>query len=77
YKAALMLALSGADWEAVPVAYFAGETRKPEWRDSVNEMGEAPVLEHAGKRFSQSGVILDYLAETLGRFGAADAEERR
>ncbi len=29
-------------------------------------MGEAPVLEHRGRRLSQSGVILDYLAETLG-----------
>jgi glutathione S-transferase len=40
-------------------------------------MGEAPVLEHRGARLAQSGVILDYLAETLGRFGPADAAERR
>ena len=77
YKAALMLALSGAEWEAVPIDYFNGETRSPAWREAVNEMGEAPVLEHAGKRLSQSGVILDYLAETTGKFGPADADERR
>jgi glutathione S-transferase len=35
------------------------------------------VLEHRGLRLSQSGVIRDYLAESLGRFGAADALERR
>src|SRR6185369_12652946 len=44
---------------------------------AINAMGEAPVLEHAGQRLSQSGVILDYLAESLGKFGPADAVERR
>jgi hypothetical protein len=29
YKAALMLALSGADWEPVWVDFFNGETRNP------------------------------------------------
>jgi glutathione S-transferase len=40
-------------------------------------MGEVPVLEHRGRRYTQSGVILDYLAEQTGRFGAADVDERR
>jgi glutathione S-transferase len=40
-------------------------------------MGEAPVLEHAGGRLTQSGVILDYLTEALGRFGPETPEERR
>jgi glutathione S-transferase len=40
-------------------------------------MGEVPVLEHRGQRFSQSGVILEYLAGTLGRYGAKNDEERR
>ena len=35
------------------------------------------MLEHRGQRLSQSGVILDYLAESLGKFGPADAAERR
>ena len=35
-----------------------------------------PVLEHDGRRLSQSGVILDYLAESLGMFGPRDADER-
>lgn len=77
YKAALMLELCGLDWEAVPVRFFEGETRRPEWREGINEMGEAPVLEHGGERISQSGVILDYLAERTGRFGAADPASRR
>jgi glutathione S-transferase len=40
-------------------------------------MGEVPVLEHGGTRLSQSGVILDYLAERFGRFGPRHADERR
>jgi glutathione S-transferase len=76
YKAALMLNLCGADWTARFVDYFNGETRTPAFR-AINAMGEVPVLEHAGKRLTQSGVILDYLAERFGRFGAVDADERR
>ena len=44
YKAALPLALSGLDWAPVKVDFFNGETRTPEYRANVNEMGEAPVL---------------------------------
>ncbi len=76
YKCALALQLAGADWAPRFVDYFGGETRAGAYRE-INVMGEAPVLEHRGLRLSQSGVILDYLAESLGRFGAADAAERR
>ena len=76
YKAALMLNLCGAQWSPRFVDYFSRETDTPEFR-AVNEMGEVPVLEHQGKRFSQSGVILDYLAGALGRFNAEDEDERR
>ena len=76
YKAALMLNLCGADWEARFVDFFKGETRTPEYR-AINEMGEVPVLEHRGKRLTQSGVILDYLVEQFGRFGWKDDDERR
>ncbi len=76
YKAALMLALCGADWEARFVDFFNGETRRPEFR-KINEMGEVPVLEHEDRRLSQSGVILDYLAARFGKFGFSDEDERR
>jgi glutathione S-transferase len=75
YKPALMLALSGADWEAVPVDFFGGETRTAAYRAGVNEMGEAPVLEHKGRKLSQSGVILTYLARRLGTFAPGGEEE--
>jgi glutathione S-transferase len=76
YKAALALELGDADWAPRFVDYFGGETRTPAYR-TINLMGEAPVLEHRGRRYSQSGVILDYLSETLGRFGPRDDDERR
>ena len=76
YKPALALALAGADWTPRFVDYFNGETRTPGYR-TINVMGEVPVLEHRGVRLAQSGVILDYLADALGRFGPADAAERR
>lgn len=76
YKPALMLALAGVDWSPRFVDYFGGETRTPAYR-AINVMGEVPVLEHRDRRLSQSGVILDYLAGTLGKFGARDDEERR
>ena len=76
YKAALLLSLCGADWEARFVDFFGGETRRPEYR-SINEMGEAPVLEHGERRLSQSGVILDYLAARFQRFNWDNEDERR
>jgi glutathione S-transferase len=75
YKVALMLNLCGAKWEARFVDFFNGETRTPEYREKINEMGEVPVLEHGGKRLSQSGVILHYLAEHFGRFQGQDKLE--
>jgi glutathione S-transferase len=76
YKPALLLALAGADWQPRFVDFFGGETRTPAYR-ALNVMGEVPLLEHGDRVFSQSGVILDYLAATLGRFGPRDDDERR
>jgi glutathione S-transferase len=76
YKVALALELANADWTTRFVDYFNGETKTPAYRE-INVMGEAPVLEHDGRRMSQSGVILDYLAQHLGRFGATNDDERR
>jgi glutathione S-transferase len=75
YKAALMLNLCGAKWTPRFVDFFGGETRTPDYRSTVNEMGEAPVLEHHGRRLSQSGVILHYLADHFRRFQGEDRLE--
>ena len=75
YKVALMLSACGLDWEPVLVRYFDGATRAEDWRQDVNVMGEVPVLEHAGRRLSQSGAILTYLARRTGQFGPAGEDE--
>jgi glutathione S-transferase len=75
YKVALALELAGVDWEPVFVDFFKGETRGAAYRSAVNEMGECPVLVDGDIRLSQSGVILDYLAERTGRFGGTDRRE--
>ncbi|MBN8966085.1 MAG: glutathione S-transferase N-terminal domain-containing protein [Rhizobiales bacterium] len=77
YRVALMLNLIGADWEPVYVDFFkGGETRSPKYRTEINEMGEVPVLEHDGRKLSQSGVILTYLAEQWDRFNPKGDDER-
>lgn len=77
YKAALYLNCAGLAWEPVLVDFFKGATRDPKWRESINEMGEAPVLEiEGGRKLSQSGVILTYLSEMTDKFAAADEGER-
>jgi len=76
YKPALALELAGADWAPRFVDYFGGETRTPAYR-AINLMGEVPILLHKDLVLSQSGVILDYLADSLGQFGPDDDTERR
>jgi glutathione S-transferase len=69
YRAALMLNLTGVDWEPVFVDFFGKMVqRTPEFRTGINEMGEVPVLIHGAKKFTQSGVILTYLARRTGKF---------
>ncbi len=77
YRCALMLNLIGADWKPAYVDFFGkGLPRTPEWRADVNEMGEVPVLEHKGKRLTQSGVILTYLSDLTGKFKPDGEDER-
>jgi glutathione S-transferase len=69
YRAALMLNLIGADWKPVWYDFFGvAPQRTPEFRETINEMGEAPVLVHRAKKLSQSGVILTYLAQRSGKY---------
>ncbi|MGR3542163.1 MAG: glutathione S-transferase family protein [Hasllibacter sp.] len=76
YKAALTLRLCGIDYEAIHVDFFRGATRTPEYR-ALNPMGEVPVLETDAGVLTQSGVIQDWAAETSGRLGWDDADQRR
>ncbi len=76
YKVALYLNCAGLDWEPVFTDFMHGATRDPKWREAVNEMGEAPVLETGGKKLTQSGAILTYLADKTGKFKPASEDER-
>lgn len=76
YKPALMLNLCGADWEPIFVDFMNGAHRTDEYRET-NTMAEVPVLDHGDVRMSQSGVMLDYLAEKFGKFGPESEAEKR
>jgi glutathione S-transferase len=76
YKLALMLTLCGQDFEPVWTDFAGGITRTTEWRETVNEMGEIPVLEESGVRLTQTAPILLHLAERYGRFGGESTKEQ-
>jgi glutathione S-transferase len=76
FKVAFCLNALRQPWQAVHVDYFAGRTRDADWREQVNAMGEAPVLEDGERRLTQSGVILTHLAAKHGAFGGRDAAAR-
>jgi glutathione S-transferase len=76
YKLALMLTLCGQKFEPVWTDFGGGVTRTAEWRRTVNEMGEIPVLEEDGVRLTQTAPILLRLAERYSRFGGESAEQK-
>ena len=76
YKAALALQLANIDWTPIFVDFFNGETRSDQYRNQVNEMGEAPVLVDGDIRLTQSGVIQNYLYNRTGKHGGKDEAEK-
>jgi glutathione S-transferase len=78
FKVAFLLRALGQPFETVFVDYMQGGlTRDPAWRETLNEMGEAPVLEDGPLRLTQSGVILTHLADKHGAYGGRTPEDRR
>ena len=79
YKVALLLQALKQPWTPVHVtfeAFAGGVTRSPDWRQQQNEMGEVPILEFEGHKWSQSAAIMVQLAERHGAFGGQTADER-
>src|SRR3954449_819300 len=76
YKLALMLTLCGQTFEPVWTDFAGGATRTPEWRATINPMGEIPVLEVDGERLTQTAPILLQLADRYGRFGGENDKKR-
>ncbi len=77
YKLALMLTLCGQRFEPVWTDFGGGVTRTAEWRNTVNRMGEIPVLEEDGKRMTQTAPILLRLAQRYGQFGGTTEDEQQ
>lgn len=79
YKVALLLQALRLPWTAVhmPFADFvAGVPRSDEFRQNSNPMGEVPILEVDGKRLTQSGAILSWLANRHGAYGGESEDEK-
>jgi glutathione S-transferase len=77
FKVAFLLRALHQRWEAVFVDFMHGATRDGAWREQVNEMGEAPVLEDGTRRLTQSGAILSYLARKHDAFAGRDEDEQQ
>ena len=76
FKLALMLTLCGETFEPVWTDFASGVTWTPEWRATVNAMGEIPVLEEGASKLTQTGPILLRLAKRFDRFGGNSDAER-
>ena len=76
YKCALALEMTGQAWEPVFVDFFKGEARSAEFK-KINEMGEVPVLVDGDMTLTQSGVILDHIAERSGKLGGTSDFDRQ
>jgi glutathione S-transferase len=76
FKIALMLTLCGQRFEPIWTDFGGDVTRTPEWRAAVNELGEIPVLEEDGQRFTQTAPTLLRLAQRYGRFVGQDEQEQ-
>ena len=76
YKAALALQLADIDWTPIFVDFFNGETRSDQYRNQINEMGEAPVLVDGDIKLTQAGVIQNYLYNRTGKHGGKDEAEK-
>ena len=76
YKLALMLTLCGQTFDPVWTDFGSGVTWTPAWRQAINPMGEIPVLEEHGVKFTQTAPILLRLADRFGLFQGADEAAR-
>jgi len=76
YKLALILTLCGQTFEPVWTDFGGGVTRTAEWRRTINEMGEIPVLEVDGERLTQTAPILLKLASQFGQFGGQTEQQQ-
>ena len=77
YKVGLMLALAGEPFDYVHVNMMAGEHKQPPHM-SKQRYGQVPLLidRNNNRHLCQSAAVLEYLSDTLGKFGGATLDER-
>ena len=77
YKVGLMLSLCREPFDYVHVNLREGRHKQPDYL-SRQRYGQVPLLVDTrnGRQLCQSAAILEYLADTLGRFGGASLDER-
>jgi glutathione S-transferase len=74
-KVGLALSMMGLPFDYRHIDLPGGASRTPEYL-AKNRMGQVPVLEHKGLAITQSNVILQYLADTFGKFGGRTPQEK-
>ncbi|MCB5177039.1 MULTISPECIES: glutathione S-transferase family protein [Microvirga] len=77
YKVGLMLSLAGEPFDYVHVNMMAGEHKQPPHL-AKQRFGQVPLLidRNNGRHLCQSAAILEYVSDTLGKFGGATLDER-
>lgn len=77
YKVALMLSLAGEPFDYTHLNLMEGEHKQPPYL-AKQRYGQVPLLVDRanGRHLCQSAAILEYLADTLGKFGGASLDER-
>lgn len=78
YRVALMLHLCGERFHYHHVDLTTGAHKHPEFVGSRNRYGQVPALYDTKRKLHlvQSGAILEYLADTLGKLNGANEAER-
>ena len=74
-KVGLMLRLCRQPFAYRHVDLRSGAQKQPAYL-ALNRYGVVPTLQHGGLNLCQSNAILEYLADTLGKFAGADATGR-
>jgi glutathione S-transferase len=74
-KVGLALSMMGIPFEYRHIELAAGAGKTPEYL-AKNRFGQVPLLEHGDLTIAQSNVILQYLADTFGKFAGRTPQER-
>src|SRR4051812_43310662 len=73
YKVALMLALCERDFAYRHVDLDCLDHQQPDFL-AINRFGQVPALSHGDVTLCESGAILEYLADLVGRFDGPDSK---